>query len=92
MATWFIGNNNALADMYDGASCTGTYKGQGAVFDGITVNSDVPTVNRGAGGESSAEGLWAIIHIKKAISQYGLSSSFSLIINEKDRLRPTCEV
>ncbi|MFC3801853.1 hypothetical protein [Cohnella sp. GCM10012308] len=77
VATWFIGNNNALADMYDGAPGTGTYKGQGAVFDGITVNGGVPTVNRGAGGESSAEGLWAMIHIKKAISQYGLSSSFS---------------
>ncbi|GGD90251.1 hypothetical protein [Paenibacillus nasutitermitis] len=77
VAAWFIGNNNALTDMYDGQSGTGTYKGHGAVFDGITINAGIPVRNNGAGGESSAEGLWAMIQIKHAISKYGLSSIFT---------------
>lgn len=77
VASWFIGNNNALADMYDAKSGTGTYKAQGTVFDGITVSGTTPVRSDDAGGESSAEGLWAMIQIKKAISQYGLSASFS---------------
>ncbi|BBH20147.1 hypothetical protein Back11_14920 [Paenibacillus baekrokdamisoli] len=77
VATWFIGNNNALADMYDAKSGTGVYKAQGTVFDVITINGGIPVRNNDAEGESSAEGLWAMIQIKKAIAQYGLTPSFS---------------
>lgn len=79
VASWFIGNNNLQVDIYDAVAGVGTYKGQGAVFDGIKYDSVSGTVvkKNDTGAESQAEALWTLITIKKAISQYGLSPSFS---------------
>lgn len=78
VATWFLGNNNVLQPMYGGASGSGAYDGQGQVFDQIQIDaSGNPYRKNDAGGESSAEGLWAMILIKDAISTYSLSSTFS---------------
>ena len=77
VATWFIGNNTALLPMYAGNTGAGAYEGRGAVLDLIDVNAGVPYRKGDAGGESTAEGLWAMILIKNAISVYSLGSTFS---------------
>ncbi|QGQ98316.1 hypothetical protein EHS13_27245 [Paenibacillus psychroresistens] len=79
VASWFIGNNNLQIDLYDAVAGAGTYKGQGTVFDGIAPArfTGIITKSNDTGGESNAEGLLTLITIKKAIAQYGLSSSFS---------------
>jgi|GEM_PF-4613810 len=88
VASWFIGNNTALIDMYDGASqVSGTFRGMGTFFDGI--GGGTPSVNRNAGGESQAEGLWAIIHAKAAIEEYALSSTFTFETGTSGVAAPT---
>lgn len=78
VASWFIGNNTSLLDMYDGTSpMAGTNRGRGTTFDGISPSGSTYTINRNGGGESQDEGLWAMIHAKKAIADFGLSSTFS---------------
>jgi hypothetical protein len=80
VASWFIGNNTSLLDMYDGGggAIAGTFRGRGAVFDGITPNgSAIPSINRNTGGESFDEGLWAMVLAKAAIRDYALGSTFA---------------
>jgi hypothetical protein len=78
VASWFIGNNTSLLDMYDGATTlAGTFRGRGTVFDGIGVSNGIPNINRNSGGESQDEGLWAMILAKDAIAHYGLDPTFT---------------
>lgn len=77
VGTWFIGNNSALLPMYAANSGPQPFDGRGAVLDEINVTSGVPVRKGDAGGESTAEGLWAMILIKKAISQHSLGNTFS---------------
>ena len=78
VASWFIGNNTSLLDMYDGATTlAGTFRGRGTVFDGIGVSNGIPSINRNSGGESLDEGLWAMILAKDAIAHYGLDPTFT---------------
>jgi hypothetical protein len=78
VASWFIGNNTSLLDMYDGSSpVAGTFRGRGEVFDGIGVSGGIPVINRNSGGESQDEGVWAMILAKDAIAHYGLDPTFT---------------
>lgn len=79
VASWFIGNNTSLLDMYDGGGqIAGTFRGRGAVFDGIDANANgVPNINRNTGGESFDEGIWAMVLAKASIRDYAIDSSFS---------------
>lgn len=77
VATWFLGNNSALLPMYTGKTGTGAFEGRGAVLDSIELSGSTPYRKGDAGGESTAEGLWAMIIIKHAIATYGLGSTFS---------------
>jgi len=77
VASWFIGNNNVQTEIYDGTAGNGSFDGRGAVFDGIKIINSIPVRKNDAGAESSAEGLWTMIVVKKAISDYGLSTTFS---------------
>lgn len=47
------------------------------VLSGGTCSTSTPARKSDAGGESSAEGLWAMVLIKDAISSYGLSPVYS---------------
>ncbi|CAN5554138.1 hypothetical protein BH09PLA1_BH09PLA1_18290 [soil metagenome] len=90
VASWFVGNNTSLLDMYDGtALMAGTNRGRGVTFDGLSPSGSTYTINRNGGGESQAEGLWAMIHVKKAIADYGLSSTFSFEQGTAFTARPT---
>jgi hypothetical protein len=55
-------------------------------FDGLEPNF---SINRNGGGESQAEGLWAIIHAKHAIADFGLSSTFAFEQGTPTAARPT---
>ncbi len=79
VASWFIGNNTSLLDVYDaGGTIAGTFRGRGAVFDGINPNgSGIPSINRNTGGESFDEGLWAIVLAKATIRDYARDSTFA---------------
>lgn len=90
VASWFIGNNTALLDMYDGGTAlTGTYRGRGSVFDGINVSNSIPNVSRSTGGESLDEGLWAMILAKAAIRDNNISSTFSFEQGASSAAAPT---
>lgn len=79
VASWFIGNNTALLDMYDGggAAIAGTFRNRGAAFDGINPNGSIPQVNRNTGGESFDEAVWAMVLAKDALSDFGADSTFT---------------
>jgi hypothetical protein len=80
VASWFIGNNTALLDMYDsgGGPIAGTFRNRGAAFDGINPNgSGIPQINRNTGGESFDEATWAMILAKAAIRDFGLDPTFT---------------
>ncbi|MBC8107087.1 MAG: hypothetical protein H7Z14_10895, partial [Anaerolineae bacterium] len=87
VASWFVGNNTSLLDYYDGtAPMAGTNRGRGVTFDGLSPGA---SSNRNGGGESQAEGLWAIIHAKAAIAAFNLSSTFSYEQGTTAAARPT---
>jgi hypothetical protein len=90
VASWFVGNNTSLLDMYDGtAPMTGTNRGRGVTFDGISPSGPTYTINRNGGGESQDEGLWAMIHVKHVIAEFELSSTFSYEQGTPTSVRPT---
>jgi len=91
VASWFIGNNTSLLDMYDaGGLITGTFRGRGAVFDGIDANgSAIPNINRNTGGESFSEGVWAIVLAKASITDFGVASTFAFETGSSTAVRPT---
>lgn len=71
------------AKVSDSATTPG---GSGAFLDAIDVHqvsiggactTSTPTRKADAGGETSAEGLWAMVLIKDAIATYGLSPTYS---------------
>lgn len=80
VGTWFIGNNSALVPMYAGKPGPGAFEGSGAFFDEIKADSTGSHRKSDAGGESTAEGLWALVVIKDAITRYGLGSTFTFTV------------
>lgn len=91
VASWFIGNNTSLLDMYDGGGeIAGTFRGRGAVFDGIDAGGGgIPSINRNTGGESFDEGIWAMILAKATVRDYGLSSTFTFETGASAAAAPT---
>jgi hypothetical protein len=80
VGTWFIGNNSVLLPMYAGASGPAAYDGCGAVFDEIRADTPTPYRKTDAGGESTAEGLWALAVIKDAIQRHSLGTTFTFTV------------
>jgi hypothetical protein len=91
VTSWFIGNNTSLLDMYDGGgTIAGTFRGRGAVFDGINPSgTGIPSINRNTGGESFDEGLWAMVLAKAAIRDYALPSTFAFETGASTAAAPT---
>lgn len=77
VATWFLGNNSALTPIYTGNTGAAAFEGRGAVLDSIAPVAGVSTPAGDAGGESTAEGLWALTLIQKAIADHALGTTFT---------------
>ena len=80
--------------MDTGNTGTGAYEGRGAVLDRIDINAGVPYPKGDSGGESTAEGLWAMILIKNAVTTNSLGQSSMLsrrASTARARLRSPCD-
>jgi hypothetical protein len=77
VATWFLGNNSIFTPMIAAEPGPHPYSDCGAFFDEIRADAPAPYRKDDAGGESSVEGVWAMVLIHDKIAKYDLGNTYT---------------